>query len=88
MSSEVSLSMFVSVAPKSVTISGHDHAKAGETITLKCESEISNPAADITWIRTGRQVNAKRSEVKPSPKVRSEESKCVQGEGMQMPYVW
>ncbi len=58
-----------SVAPVKVTISGHQHATAGETITLTCESTISNPPAIITWFARGQQLTGATSSVTPSPKV-------------------
>ena len=59
----------VSVAPEKVTISGHQHATAGDTITLTCKSAISNPPAVITWFARGQQLTGATSTVKPSPKV-------------------
>ena len=55
----------VSVAPEKVTISGHQHATAGDTITLTCKSAISNPPAVITWFARGQQLTGVTSTVKP-----------------------
>ena len=57
------------VAPAKVTISGHQHAKAGEMITLVCETAISNPPAVITWFSMGRQLTGAESMTVRSPKV-------------------
>ena len=59
----------ISVAPEKVMISGHQHATAGDTITLKCTSAISNPPAVITWFSLGQQLNGATKSVKPSPDV-------------------
>nr|QRF78340.1 Nephrin [Phoronopsis harmeri] len=43
-------------APTSVFITGHENAKAGETITLTCRTAPSNPAAEISWSLRGREL--------------------------------
>ena len=60
----------ISVAPEVVTITGHQYAKAGETVTLKCESSISNPAAVLTWFSGRDKLEGDTSETKPSEEVR------------------
>lgn len=55
------------VAPAAVNITGQLLAKAGETVTLFCESDISNPAAVITWFAKGRQLPRISSTVTASP---------------------
>ncbi len=57
------------VAPEEVVITGHHHATAGDTITLKCTSAISNPPAIITWFSLGQQLSGATKSVKPSPEV-------------------
>jgi len=52
-----------------VTISGYQNAKAGDTITLSCESAISNPPAVITWFTRGRHLPGSTSSVMPSAQV-------------------
>ncbi len=61
--------MFSPVAPETVTISGKEHAKAGETIKLTCVSDISNPRAVITWFSRGQQLRGATEKVEVSPRV-------------------
>ena len=60
----------ISVAPSEVKILGHQNAKAGDTITMSCESSNSNPAALITWFSRGRQLTGEGivTKTKPSPR--------------------
>ncbi|KAK2152414.1 hypothetical protein LSH36_329g02058 [Paralvinella palmiformis] len=58
----------VQFPPKKVMISGQEHAKAGETIKLKCETSISNPPAVISWFSRGRLIDSIITSTKPSPK--------------------
>jgi len=59
------------VTPEQVTISGHQNAKAGDTITLSCLSAISNPPAVITWFTRGRHIPGSTSSVMSSAQVTS-----------------
>jgi len=59
----------VAVAAEKVTISGHDNAKAGDTIRLSCVSAISNPPSVITWFTRGRHLPGSTSNVMPSAQV-------------------
>ncbi|XP_036359051.1 nephrin-like isoform X2 [Octopus sinensis] len=63
-----SFKLTVHFPPKKVKISGHRLAKAGQTVTLKCVSTNSNPAATITWFARGRQLPDENTQVKSSPK--------------------
>lgn len=62
-----SFKLTVHFPPKKVKVSGHRLAKAGETVTLKCESSNSNPAASITWFARGRQLPEDNTQVKTAP---------------------
>jgi len=57
------------VAPAKVTISGHQNAKAGDTVKLSCVSAISNPPSVITWFTRGRHIPGSTSNVMPSAQV-------------------
>ncbi|KAL3885782.1 hypothetical protein ACJMK2_025820 [Sinanodonta woodiana] len=61
------IKLIVHFAPKKVTISGDKLAKAGEVVTLSCQSANSNPAAAITWFAKGRQLAETTSRVEESP---------------------
>ncbi|GAB1610364.1 nephrin-like isoform X2 [Argonauta hians] len=63
-----SFKLTVHFAPKKVKISGHRLAKAGQTVTLKCVSTNSNPAATISWFARGRQLPEENTQIKTSPK--------------------
>ena len=58
-----------SVAPETVTITGHEQAKAGEEKTLTCTSSPSNPASTITWFSRSRQLDGATESVEESPEV-------------------
>lgn len=66
LASEVQLT--VQFAPEKVTITGHQNAKAGDLIALKCESAISNPPAVLSWFSRGRSVTNPGGSVVPSAK--------------------
>ena len=57
------------VAPTAVNITGHERAKAGETIKLKCTTDMSNPKAQISWFALGQPVSGANTKFKPSPLV-------------------
>ena len=71
----------MTVAPETVTITGHNLAKAGETIKLKCESGISNPAAVLTWFSGRDKLEGAVSEVVPSEKVIKLYSRLAESSG-------
>lgn len=58
----------VQFAPEKVTITGHQNAKSGDLIVLKCESAISNPASVLSWFSRGRPVAEPVSATLPSTK--------------------
>nr|QRF78294.1 Nephrin [Lineus viridis] len=64
---EASVILSVQFAPEKVTISGETGAKAGESITLTCETTNSNPASTIKWFAKGHQLGGDSSSIIPSP---------------------
>ena len=65
------------VAPERVTISGHQNAKAGDTVKLRCESSISNPPAIISWFTRGRHQPGGTNTIEPSAEVVSVSFSCL-----------
>jgi len=63
-----SVRLTVYFAPEKVLISGLQSAKAGEAVTLKCETAISNPPATVNWFVRGRPEMKATSVTKPSAK--------------------
>ncbi|XP_064650915.1 nephrin-like isoform X3 [Lineus longissimus] len=64
---EASVVLSVQFAPEKVVITGETGAKAGESITLTCETTNSNPASTIKWFAKGRQLGGDSSSIIPSP---------------------
>jgi hypothetical protein len=54
--SEVKLQ--VHFAPSKVTITGTKDAKSGDTVTISCKTERSNPPSEISWVVDGRPITA------------------------------
>lgn len=51
--------LFLTVPPQSATIrGGGTPVKAGQQVTLTCESSLSNPKAVITWYSRGKIITA------------------------------
>uniref|UniRef100_T1IZV2 Nephrin n=1 Tax=Strigamia maritima TaxID=126957 RepID=T1IZV2_STRMM len=51
----------VQFAPSKLTIIGAKEAKTGDTLTMTCLTDKSNPAAEVSWVVDGRPVPAKSS---------------------------
>lgn len=49
-----SVKLTVQFAPSKVTVKGPKEAKAGDQITMRCKTERSNPAAQVSWVVDGR----------------------------------
>ncbi|XP_064471878.1 nephrin-like isoform X2 [Ornithodoros turicata] len=49
-----SVKLTVQFAPSKVTVRGPKEAKAGDQITMRCKTERSNPAAQVSWVVDGR----------------------------------
>lgn len=47
---------FVPVPPSNVKLTGPLQAKRGDTVTLTCATEVSNPSSQITWVVDGSRV--------------------------------
>lgn len=60
-------SVYVSVSPSRVTITGPTEAKVGDIVPLTCTTGNSNPPAEIKWMVTGRQVRNATSKTMVSP---------------------
>ncbi|CAG2102853.1 unnamed protein product [Medioppia subpectinata] len=56
MVSEIKLQ--VHFAPAKVYINGTKEAKAGDTVTMTCRTERSNPPSELSWVVDGRPVTA------------------------------
>ena len=41
-------------APQALSINGPKEAKPGDSITVTCKTEKSNPISEVTWVIDGR----------------------------------
>ncbi|GFY43634.1 nephrin [Trichonephila inaurata madagascariensis] len=53
----------VQFAPSKVTILGPKEAQEGDSVTMVCMTDRSNPPADVSWVVDGRSVQAASSSV-------------------------
>ncbi|XP_054719088.1 nephrin-like [Uloborus diversus] len=53
----------VQFAPSKVTIMGPKEAQEGDSVTMFCTTDRSNPPADVSWVVDGRPVQAASSSV-------------------------
>ncbi|XP_054154061.1 nephrin-like isoform X2 [Oppia nitens] len=51
----------VHFAPAKVYINGTKEAKSGDTVTMTCHTERSNPPSELSWVVDGRPVTATNS---------------------------
>ncbi|KFM57797.1 Nephrin, partial [Stegodyphus mimosarum] len=51
----------VQFAPSKVTLVGPKEAQEGDTVTMFCTTDRSNPPADVSWVVEGRSVQAATS---------------------------
>lgn len=59
--------IFISVSPSHVTISGPTEARVGDPVPLTCTTANSNPPAEIKWTVAGRQMRNATSRTVVSP---------------------
>lgn len=60
-------SLFSTVAPTHVTISGPSEARVGDRVPLQCQTAPSNPPAEIKWSVGGHQFKNATSRTIESP---------------------